>query len=193
MNRNDQEDGENSNKSRVAHFLEQQVTDDNGEEWCRPHRVDKDRDQVEAVDIVRQEIHDLSWGSVAQSILGQLSGLPVDGTAHGNPDPHAGDEALVHKLIHVEGTEEADAHNSPSSHPRIVLGESGVVLAEELQELSQEQWLDDAHDLIEDGDHAQFRVLPPEGEDNGPDQTGSLIGTVLQLSLPFPVDRIDGN
>lgn len=187
LNGHHQKDRENSHETRGPDFFAQQVAYDDREEGSSPHGVDENGDQVEAINVVAQQIDHLAGRRVAECVLRQLSRLPVDQTAHGHSDAHAGDEALVHKLVHIERREQADGNDPSSCDPRIVLGQFRVVLAEELQEAAEQQRLDDAHHLAADGDQAKLRVFPPEREDDGLHQTGSLRCTVRQLSLPFPV------
>lgn len=149
--------------------------------------MDEHGDQIEAINVVTEKVDNLSGCRVSQRVLRELRRLPVNNTAHGHSDPHARYEALVHKLVHVEGGEETHAHDSRCSDPRIVLVQRRVVLAEVLQKATEQQGLDDAHDLVEDCDEGQLAVLAPERKDNGLDQAGTLRCTVGQLSLPLPV------
>lgn len=187
LNGHHQKDGENSHETRGTDFNVQEVAHDDGKEGSGPHGVNENGDQVEAIHVVAEQIDHFAGRRVAECVLRQPGRLPVDQAAHGHSDAHAGDEALVHKLVHVERRKQADGHDPSSRNPGIVFAQFRVVRAEELQEAAEQQRLDDAHHLAADGDQAQLRVLPPEREDDGLHQTGSLRCTVGQLSLPFPV------
>lgn len=169
LNGHHKEDGQDSHQTSIAHFDDQQVPDNDGKQWGCPHGVNEHWHQIESIHIVAQQIDNFTGCGVAERILRQLGCFPVNDTAHRDPDSHSRAETLVHELIHVEGTEQTDANDSASRQPSILLGQGGVVLAEELQQFAQQKWLDEAKDLADDGDDSEYRILPPECEYDGLD------------------------
>lgn len=144
MQRNDQEDHGHSHETSIAHLSIQQVSNGDGEERGTPHVVEDNRDQIEPIHVVGEEIHHLTRGCIAQGCLRELGGLAINNTADGHTDSHARGKALDQKLVVVQGGEQIYAHDPRGRQPGVGFGQSIdwiIVLPKVLQESAEQQWL----------------------------------------------------
>lgn len=77
---NDDKNGSDSDESGIASLDPQKIANYNGRQRSRPHVIDKNRYEIESVDIIGYEVHHFPWSSFAQSSGTQSQGLENSNT-----------------------------------------------------------------------------------------------------------------
>ncbi|KAH9391311.1 hypothetical protein TYRP_006913 [Tyrophagus putrescentiae] len=124
----DDEDGA-ARKDRPAKVLEVQVGngDHRLQRRCEDER-DKDERIVEAIHIVRQQIHHLPNGRLAQRLVAEAKCLSVDQIAAGNSKLHALARHLEEVRVIEEDVDDAQADDRPAHAVEEVQKATGLLL-----------------------------------------------------------------
>lgn len=185
LNRHHNEHNRNANHARPARLQEQQIANDQRHQRCRPHRMDEHRYNIEAIDIVRQQIHHFADGRFTECRLRQAQRLPVDHTANGYTHLHAIMEATDKELIYDQPRQTVHEDNA-ACIVECHLVRDLWVLAEIGEQLAEQKGLRQSYEhIVNDANQTEQRILSPEGLHDGRNERRSAF--FAKLAFPASV------